>query len=317
MKKNLIIVLIFTQFAALGQGSGPHTFPLPPKDITSFNFFYLNLSSNVSPSKDVILDKGIIDIDAFSLPIVRTFSLGGQLAQVFVATTMGHMTGVIEAGNQQFDIVEITGLLDPSVTMRYGLINTPALDLENYMKRELKFQLSVLAGVTLPIGQYDQTRRVNLGGNRWGFKVGAPMILPLNDNKEKIFQWEFIPSVTFYGDNTKPLVGDIKTQKPLLWIEQHFSKNFASNFWASVDMGYQYGAKTAIDGISDDNNINQFGAGGTVGYTPFASIPLTIQGSFGRIWFNDSSGNMIRFGANVSIPSKSDREKLKAMKEQQ
>jgi len=301
---------------AYGQGIGPHTFPLPPKDITSISFFYLNMSSNVSPSKDVILDKGTIDVDVFVLPMVRTFSLGGQLAQVFVTPGMASMSGVIEAGDQQFEIVDVTGLLDANVMMRYGLINTPALDLENFMKRELKFQLSVLGGVTLPIGQYDQSRRVNLGGNRWAFRVGVPMILPLNKNKEKIFQWEFLPSVTFFANNSKPLVGDVKTQKPLLWLEQHFSKNFSSNFWASINMGYQYGAKTAIDGISADNNINQFAAGGTIGYS-LTSIPLSLQANYGRIWFNDSSGNIIKFGANITIPSKSDREMLKAMKKQQ
>ena len=62
------------------------------------------------------------------------------------------------------------------------------------------------------------------------------------------------------------------------------------------------------------NEINQFAAGGILGYTPFSNIPLNLQASFGKIWFNKSSGHMIRFGANVSIPSKSDREKLKAIK---
>ncbi len=312
MKKTIFIFLLFIQLMAYGQGAGPHTFPLPPKGITSISFFYLNMSSNVSPSKDVILDSGIIDVDAFVLPLVRTFSLGGQLAQVFVTPGMAYMSGVVEAGDQQFDIVDVNGLLDANVMMRVGLINTPAFDLENYAKRELKFQLSVLGGVTLPIGQYDQSRRVNLGGNRWAFKVGAPMILPLNKNKEKIFQWEFIPSITFFGSNSKPFVGDVKTQDPLLWLEQHFSKNFSRNFWASINMGYQYGAKTYIDGESLDTKINQFAAGATIGYS-LTSIPLALQANYGRIWFNDSSGNVIKFGANISIPSKSDREKLKAI----
>lgn len=303
------------QLVALGQGSGPHTFPLPPKDLTSINVFYVNLGSNVTPSKDVILENGTVDINAIVIPIVRTFSLGGHLAQVFISPGYGNIGGVIEAGDHQLEIVDVSGLLDANVMMRVGIFNTPALDLENYVKRELKFQVSGLVGVTLPIGQYDQTRRVNLGGNRWALKVGTPMILPLNKNKEKIFQWEFIPSITFYGDNSKPLVGDVKTQKPLLWIEQHLSKNFASNFWVSVDVGYQYGGKTYVDGSSLDNKINQLAAGGTVGYSPFASMPLSLQGSFGRIWFNDSSGHMFRLGANIAIPSKTDREKLKAMGE--
>ena len=300
-----------------GQGSGPRTFPLPPKDVTAINFFYVNLVSNLTPSKDVILDKGTIDIDAFAIPIVQSFSLGSQLAQVFVSPGVGHISGVIEVGDQEPEIVDINGLLDASVMMRVGLINSPALDMENYLKRELKFQLSGIFAITIPIGQYDQARIANLGGNRWGFKVGMPMIVPLSKNKEKMFLWEIVPSVTFFTKNTKPHTGDVKTQKPLFWLEQHLTRNFTNRFWGSIDVGYQYGGKTAIDDISDNSVINQFAAGGSLAYAPFANIPLTFQGTYSRIWFNDTAGYMIRFGANVSIPSKSDRDKIKILKEKQ
>ncbi len=300
-----------------GQGSGPRTFPLPPKDITAINFFYVNLVSNLTPSKDVILDRGTIDINAFALPIVRSFSLGGQLGQVFVAPGVGHISGIIEAGDYESEIVDITGLLDASVSMRVGLINSPALDMENYLKRELKFQMSGLVGITIPIGQYDQARVANLGGNRWGIKVGTPIIVPLSKNKEKMFLWEIVPTVTFYTKNTEPRVGDTKTQKPLYWLEQHLTRNFTSRFWGSIDVGYQYGGRTYIDDQSDGSVINQFAAGGSLAYAPFRNIPLTFQGTYSRIWFNETAGYMIRFGANVSIPSKSDREKLKTLKEKE
>ncbi len=311
MKKTLFILLLFIQLVAFGQGSGPRTFPLPPKDITAFNMFYVNLVSNLTPSKDVILDRGTVDIDAFALPIVRSFSLGGQLAQVFVSPGVGHISGVIEAVDHQSEIVDITGLLDASVMMRVGLINSPALDMENYLKRELKFQMSGILGITIPIGQYDQTRIANLGGNRWGIKVGTPMIVPLSKNKKQMFLWEIVPTVTFFTKNSAPRVGDTKTQKPLFWLEQHLTRNFTSRFWGSIDVGYQYGGRTYIDDISDGSKINQFAAGGSLAYAPFKDIPVTFQGTYSRIWFNETAGYMIRFGANVSIPSKSDRAKIK------
>lgn len=317
MKKTIFIFLLFIQFITYGQGSGPRTFPLPPKDVTAYNFFYVNLVSNLTPSKDVILDRGTVNINAFAIPIVHTFSLGGNLAQVFVSPGYGHISGVIEAGDHQSEIVDISGLLDASVMMRVGLVNSPALDMENYLKRELKFQLSGIFAITIPIGQYDQERIANLGGNRWGFKIGMPMIVPLSKSKEKMFLWEILPSVTFFTKNTDPRIGDVKTQKPLYWLEQHLTKNFTKRFWASVDVAYQYGGKTSIDGISDNSVINQFAAGGSLAYAPFANIPLTFQGTYSQIWFNDTAGYMIRIGANVSIPSRSDRDKIKVLKEKQ
>jgi len=316
VKNTLFILFLLIPFVVLGQGSGPRTFPLPPKDITAINLFYVNLVSNLTPSKDVILDRGTVYINALAIPIVHTFSLGGQLAQVFVSPGYGHISGVIEAGEQQSEIVDVNGLLDASVMMRVGLVNSPALDMENYAKRELKFQMSGILGITVPIGQYDQDRIANLGGNRWGIKVGTPLIVPLNKNKEEMFLWEIVPTVTFYTKNTEPRIGETKTQKPLYWLEQHLTRNFTKRFWASIDVGYQYGGRTYIDDISDGSKINQFAAGGSLAYAPFRNIPLTFQGTYSQIWFNDTAGYMIRFGANVSIPSKSDREKLKAMKEE-
>jgi hypothetical protein len=133
VKKVLFILLLFVQIVGYGQGSGPRTFPLPPKNVTAINLFYVNLVSNLTPSKDVILDRGTVYINALAIPIVHTFSLGGQLAQVFVSPGYGHISGVIESGDLQSEIVDINGLLDASVMMRVGLINSPALDMEIYL----------------------------------------------------------------------------------------------------------------------------------------------------------------------------------------
>lgn len=315
MKSIIILIILLCPHFIFSQGSGPRTFPLPPKDITAFNFFYVNLVSNLTPSKDVILDRGTVDINAFAIPIVHSFSLGGQLAQVFVSPGFGHISGVIKVDEYESEIVDVSGLLDASAILRIGIINSPALDMENYLKNDLKFQMSGLVGLTIPIGQYDQTRIANLGGNRWGVKVGTPMIVPLSKNKEDMFLWEIVPTVTFYTKNTAPRIGDVKTQKPLLWLEQHITRNFIKRFWGSIDVGYQYGGRTYIDDKSDGTKINQLAAGASLAYAPFSNIPLTFQGTYSQIWFNETSGYMIRFGANVSIPSKSDRDKLKALKE--
>ena len=313
MKIILFILLLFIQFVSLGQGYGARTFSLAPKNLTSFSLYYVNLNSNVTPSEDVVLANGTVDVNALAIPIVHTFSIAGHLSEVFITPGFGRIGGIIDVDNHQSEIVDVNGLLDANVMMRVGILNTPSLDLENFIKHELKFQLSVLVGITIPIGQYDQTRHVNLGGNRWAFKFGIPFILPLNKNKKRLFQWDFVPSVTFYAHNTKPFIGDVKTQKPLFRFEQHLSKNFTDRFWVSVNMGYQYGGKTSVDGSSSGNVINQIGAGATLAYSPFSSIPITFQGSYSRIWFSSKSGHLFEFGVSMSIPSKSDRLKIKAM----
>ena len=317
MKKILFILIILNQLVSFGQDFGPHTFNLVPKDITSVSLYYINSHNNITPSKDVVLQNGIVDVDAFVTPIVHTFSIAGHLSQVFITPGAGRIGGFVDINDHQSEIVKVNGLIDANVMMRIGILNTPALDMENFAKRELKFQLSGIISINAPVGQYSETRRVNLGGNRWAFKLGIPMIIPLNKNKEKILQWEIVPSFTFFTPNSELFAGGVKTQDPLLYLEQHLSKNFTKRFWASINVDYQYGGKRFIDGTSSGNVINQLGAGVTASYAPFTNFPLTFHANYSRTWFNSIAGYLFQLGASMAIPSKTDKQYLKSINEKE
>jgi len=309
--------MMLVHYVSFGQDFGPHTFNLVPKNITSVSIYYLNSHNNITPAKDVVLQNGIVNVNAFVTPIVHTFSLAGQLSQIFITPGVASIDGFVDVNDHLSEIVKKSGLVDANVMMRVGILNTPALDIENFAKHELKFQLSGIISVTVPIGQYSDTRRVNLGGNRWAFKVGTPIIIPLYKTKGKIFQWEIVPSVTFFTHNTELFAGGVKSQEPLFYLEQHFSKNFTKRLWASINLDYQYGGKIFINDISNGNVINQFGAGATVSYAPFKSFPVTFHTNYGRTWFNDIAGYLFQFGATMSIPSKAGRKYIKSLNEKE
>ena len=317
MKNILFILIILNQLVSFGQDFGPHTFNLVPKNITSVSLYYINSHNNITPSKDVVLQNGIVDVDAFVTPIVHTFSIAGHLSQVFITPGAGRIGGFVDINDHQSEIVKVNGLIDANVMMRIGILNTPALDMENFAKRELKFQLSGIISINAPVGQYSETRRVNLGGNRWAFKLGIPMIIPLNKNKTKILQWEIVPSFTFFTPNSELFAGGVKTQDPLLYLEQHLSKNFTKRFWASINVDYQYGGKRFIDGTSSGNVINQLGAGVTASYAPFTNFPLTFHANYSRTWFNSIAGYLFQLGASMAIPSKTDKQYLKSINEKE
>ena len=64
MKNILFILIILNQLVSFGQDFGPHTFNLVPKDITSVSLYYINSHNNITPSNDVVLQNGIVDVDA-------------------------------------------------------------------------------------------------------------------------------------------------------------------------------------------------------------------------------------------------------------
>ncbi|MEH0154488.1 transporter [Limibacter armeniacum] len=322
------VILIAFTFPNNGysQGDGPLTYPLTPANITVINPTYINLTNNLTPGKDIVLAQGKIDMDVFALPIFHTFKLGGTYAQIFLTPQYGHMTGTVKVGGNfgyegisipetEIELVDKSGWLDSGLLFRVGLYNTPPLDVIEFMKWKPKFQLSGLLGITAPIGKYSESNRINLGSNRWVIRLGAPMVIPLNLNKKRHAQTEFTPSVLFFTNNNKPFIGDTKRQKPLLLLEQHTTKYFTDKLWLGIDARYQLGGVTQIDDLPKGEQIDQLSAGVSVGYD-FLSI-LSIQASYGRIWFNGDNGNMFRIVGSLVIPSKKDIKKLKELQQKQ
>ena len=321
LQRLLIFLLTLAPLTELSaQAEPPTTWLLPPKDLWAFNYQYLDLESNLTPSSDVVLANGVINAYVSAIPIVRSFSLGGNIAQVFVVPTFGNLTasvnindipgfGDVDLDPNEFEIIDKTGMMDSQVNFRVGLYNAPALNIVELSQWERKFQVYGFLGLTVPTGEYTSGRRINLGANRWAFRLGAPMVVPLNQNKKKPADLEIHPSLTFFTNNTDPFVGDTKRQKALFRLNTAVTKYFTSKFYASLSAGYQYGGITEIDNLPKGQRIEQFGAGITGGYT-IASI-IRAQATFGQIFFNDKNGLMARFQVTVILPSKSDRELIK------
>ena len=116
------------------------------------------------------------------------------------------------------------GFRDPYFAFKIGLVGAPALGLADFMKHKPTFQLYAYGGVYVPIGDYDSSRLLNLGTNRWAYRLGLPMVFPLGNPKGQT-NLEIHPGVTFYGDNDDP-TGSAGTmeQDPLFQVEFHLSR---------------------------------------------------------------------------------------------
>ncbi|MGB5292504.1 MAG: transporter, partial [Lysobacterales bacterium] len=182
-----------------------------------------------------------------------------------------------------------SGLGDPYLALRVGLVGAPALEPADFMKTPPGFQLYALAGVSLPWGEYNQNTPLNLGTNRWALRLGLPMVMPLG--KKPGSTWlEIHPNVYIYGDNNKPFRADTRSQDALYVLESHLTHNFTKKFWAGIDLRYQNGGETTTDGVNDDNKVNRLGGGISIGYT------------FSRAW-----NGFISYG---EVISESDNSKL-------
>ena len=253
---------------ARAQGDGPHSLPLIPKDTNLFVVLPLGLSGNFNPSQTVLIPGANVDVFALPLTYVRTFSLGGRFGRLFLSAPLATLDagGTIidpRTGEELSVSRGRSGWMDPLVTLHVGLVGAPALGLPEFVKHAKSFQMFAIVGTAIPIGTYDSARAINLGTNRWTFRLGLGMVTPLG----KSTAWESANSVLLFTDNSDVFGRvDTRSQDPLFVSENHLTHAFNPKWWGSVDLRWQVGGETQSDGVADDNLTNILGGGLTVGH---------------------------------------------------
>jgi Putative MetA-pathway of phenol degradation len=108
----------------------------------------------------------------YSVPIFSyyySFGLAGHSGNITgslpyaIGTFQGQAIGV----NQQ---IYRSGLLDTTFRLAVNLKGGPAMQASEFVKWQEKGLLGVSLKVVAPTGQYDPTKLVNWGSNRWAFK---------------------------------------------------------------------------------------------------------------------------------------------------
>jgi hypothetical protein len=264
----VLCLSVMTAGRAEAQGDGPHNLPLIPVGVNLLVAMPMGLSGNFNPSQTVLVPGAKVDVFALPVTYIRTFALGNQFARLFLTAPLATMEASGSVLNpltgKYLDVTRgRSGWMDPMVTLHVGLIGAPALELPAFVKHPRSFQMVGIVGASIPIGTYDSSRVINLGTNRWSFRLGVGMVTPLS----KAWAWESANSVFLFTKNND-LFGpsDTRSQAPLFVSENHLIYAFNPKWWTSVDLRWQVGGETSTDGEPDDNLTNILGGGATLGH---------------------------------------------------
>jgi hypothetical protein len=286
---------------ATAQGDGPRVMQLAPAGLNIVSATYMHMWSNFNFQQDILIKRANITSDVVALAYVRTFSIGGQFAQVWLTPIWGTVSGDYEPAPALPNIAvpTVSGFGDPYVAMRVGLYGAPGLPLSRFMKHKPSFQLYALVGANIPIGEYSASQPLNIGTNRWAIRLALPMVQPLF-NPAKPLVFEVTPSLFLYTTNNDPFgPATFRTQAPLFVLENHLSYNLTKKLWVAGDLRYQVGGQTSSNDIPDGNSLNHLGGNLDVGYQLLR--PLSVFAGYGGIIAegDDASGEMLRVRANL------------------
>jgi hypothetical protein len=190
----------------------------------------------------VPIDKANARINTTAISFTRAFSLAGRSANVTASMPVvgGHLEGLYLG---QPAAVDRFGLADPRVRLAVNLYGAPAMSPREFGA----YQQYTLVGVSLtvapPLGQYDPTKLINIGNNRWAFK---PEVGLSRTNGHWVLEgmvggWFFTGNTDFYGGGTRQ-------QQPIGAVQAHLTYKFKRTVWLAGDANYYTGGRTTING---------------------------------------------------------------------
>jgi len=236
-----------------------------------------SISGNTNPFDPSHLVTPGAKVDAtLAMPgYARTFSLGGRAALVAVLAEMGRISGEVAAGDQTVRETAL-GFGDPMIELGVNLVGRPAQkNLVDAMRYEPGFSLDVIADLGVPVGEYDNTRSLNLGQNRWYGRVGAPIVWQLGPwVPGRRTTLELLPAVWFFGTNDD-FVGKTLSTDPIFQVDAHLTRDFTGRIWGSLDGAWYTGGKATIDGVEGEK-LDNLAVGLTLGYQINDNLALTV-----------------------------------------
>jgi hypothetical protein len=166
------------------------------------------------------------------------------------------------------------------------------MNVPEFMKWRQKTILGISLRLVPQTGQYDPTKLINFGANRWAFKPEVGFSQRQGHWTLDIYggAWLYTTNPEFFSHNQFSPGTNTQTQSPIASFEGHLSYDFRPRLWISLDGNYWFGGATSVNGLENFSTLQR---NSRVGVT--ASIPISRRHS---IKLSYSNGAYIRYGGN-------------------
>jgi hypothetical protein len=275
---------------ALAQDLAPRAYVITPVDSNAIVLTYSHLDGGLQFQGAAPITDATATVN---LPIVsyyHSLDFLGRTATVTVAVPYG-------VGDFHGTVADVpssahrTGFLDSVVRFAVNLIGGPAMEPAEFVRWHQNTLVGMSLTISAPTGEYDPTRLINYGSNRFSFK-------PEIGYSRRLGNWllDAYGGGTFFTRNADYYPsGRSQTEAPVGSFEGHVSYDFSPRLWVSLDANYWWGGATSLNGVENPATDQK---NSRVGMT--AAFPLTRSQS---IKVSVSDGAYIRYGGNYKAIS--------------
>ncbi|CAI8709309.1 hypothetical protein D3C76_659380 [compost metagenome] len=292
MKRNLCVVrcvrfasasLVMLATGAVAEDLEPRSYANTPVGINFLLMGYSDLHGNVTANPSIPLEDAKLNIQTVVFAYARSLDVWGRSGKFDIVVPEAKLTGsALLAGEPRKR--DVTGLIDPRFRFSVNLYGAPAMSLAEFPSYQQDVIIGTSLAITAPLGQYDDSRLINLGNNRWSFK-------PELGVSKRVGQvtLELSGAGTFFTDNDELLGNHVLSQDPIYQVQGHLIYAFENGIWASLDATWFEGGKSAVDGVSNHDYQENSRYGCTL------TLPLNRNHS---IKLNASKGGYTRTGSD-------------------
>ncbi len=239
-KKIWMIVLAISLLSA-SVVSAEDTFdsiPLPSGTLGMLFYFDQTAGNKFYSDGDQLMDDFNLSADVGIWRGVYYYNIGPFAASTNLLLPFGTISlDGAAVGNTN---ISSSGMGDPLVCQTLWPINDP----ENLT------WVGIATYVTMPYGQYDNDKLVNIGSNRWAFK---PMVC-FTKGLWKGFFIDTYANVELYTKNDEYGAGEVDMkQDPLYTFETHLVQHLSRETFFSLDYFYYTGGETKVAGVKQDD----------------------------------------------------------------
>jgi len=216
----------------------------------------------------------------------HVLDLWGTSGKFDVVVPYSWLSGTAQLAGQPRER-EVDGFGDPRFRLSVNLYGAPALNLKEFASYRQDLIIGASLQVSVPLGQYDHSKAINLGSNRWFFKPEVGI-----SKAKGPWTLELTAAATFFTDNDDFFNGNKREQDPLYSTQVHTIYGFSGGSWASFDVTYFTGGRTTLNGVLNSDLQQNWRVGATY------ALPVDRHNS---VKFYASSGVSSRTGNDYDL----------------
>jgi hypothetical protein len=182
-------------------------------------------------------------IDTVAIAYTRTLPIAGRSANIGLQMPIlgGHVEGLylgVPTERGQF------GFGDARFSLAVNLYGAPAMTPQTHATYRMHTIVGASLTVAAPFGQYDDSKLLNLGSNRWAFKPEIGL-------SRAAGRWivEVMAGIWLFTDNSDFSGRRTREQDPIASVQGHVTYRFGPRVWLAGDANFYRGGQTTVDGV--------------------------------------------------------------------